>query len=82
MSVEVAKCGALRCQKDSYCRSLTTTVVSCTPSVEDDSGHGLYTVQLADTVLFPEGGGQVRVTLIGQHVLSSLSLCSLMTGAL
>lgn len=77
--------GALACQKDSYLKTLTTTVLSCIP-VERPNGNGknkgkdaikdkgkdkcpttvasagdlgcLYQVELEDTVLFPEGGGQ------------------------
>ncbi|KAI5961448.1 uncharacterized protein KGF55_004071 [Candida pseudojiufengensis] len=51
--------GALACQKDSFLRSLETQVVSCkkfTPKKNEPSG--LYQVELVDTCLFPEGGGQ------------------------
>ena len=56
MAVE---CGSLRCQRDSYAKSLTTEVVSCAQSAPEDRQCGPYAVQLQDTVLFPEGGGQV-----------------------
>ena len=63
-------CGELACQKDSMLRTLTTRVVSCTlraapppaPSGGGKKGKKditpLWDVVLADTVLFPEGGGQ------------------------
>jgi len=57
----VKECGDLYCQHHCYSRSLTTTVVSCRPSVGKDLEYGPYEVVLADTVLFPEGGGQVRI---------------------
>ncbi|KAH3676803.1 hypothetical protein OGATHE_001293 [Ogataea polymorpha] len=44
--------GALACQKDSYLKSLTTTVIAC------HKKGSKYEVELEDTVLFPEGGGQ------------------------
>ena len=70
--------GALACQRDSYLRTLTTTVLRCTPieakTEEPKKGKKgkkaavapsvaepaklLYEVELEDTVLFPEGGGQ------------------------
>ena len=76
-----ARCGELACQKDSYQRTLTTTVISCAPRAvapvavaKGKKGKGgaatgvassslanaplLFDVVLADTVLFPEGGGQ------------------------
>lgn len=77
MSKGGAVVGALACQKDSYLRTLKTTVLSCTPleiKVEDKKGKKAkkskgsntdensqtprYEVELKDTVLFPEGGGQ------------------------
>ncbi|KAK9324584.1 Threonyl/alanyl tRNA synthetase [Lipomyces orientalis] len=64
--------GALACQVDSYLRSFETTVVSCRPienvrpskpvkksklpAQSSDDIH--YEVELKDTILFPEGGGQ------------------------
>ncbi len=53
------ECGQLLCQQNSYAQSLTTKVLSCRPSLPTDEKHGAYTIQLLDTVLFPEGGGQV-----------------------
>lgn len=45
--------GSLACQKNSFLKTLNTTVVSC---VEKKGKK--YQVELFDTVLFPEGGGQ------------------------
>jgi len=53
------------CQKDSYLKHLQTKVVSCSPGkckIEQVGGdvvksEGFY-VELEDTILFPEGGGQ------------------------
>ena len=56
----VVECGSLHCQRDCYARTLSTVVVSCVPSAPQDQQHGKFAVQLKDTVLFPEGGGQVR----------------------
>lgn len=64
--------GALACQKDSYLKQLTTVVVSCSPLKEEapkkagkklsvtDSKEkrSLYEIELENTILFPEGGGQ------------------------
>ncbi|KAJ1914619.1 hypothetical protein H4219_004705 [Mycoemilia scoparia] len=47
--------GLLACQKDTYLNVLDTTVIACS---EKPNSHGQYEVELADTVLFPEGGGQ------------------------
>ncbi|CAN3376349.1 hypothetical protein DIURU_004087 [Diutina rugosa] len=49
--------GGLACQRDSFLRSLKTTVTASTkyPLSKTTSG---YAVELKDTVLFPEGGGQ------------------------
>lgn len=57
--MNVTKCGSLKCQKDSYARSLSAVVMSCVETSGEDLQHGQYEVQLEDTVLFPEGGGQV-----------------------
>lgn len=65
--------GALACQRDSFLKTLKTTVVSC----DEHKGHVTakdkqnknskkqsdpkdlkYAIQLADTIIFPEGGGQ------------------------
>jgi len=43
----------VRCQLDASLRTLDTTVEACDPA-----GEGLWAVRLADTVLYPEGGGQ------------------------
>lgn len=62
-------CGSLSCQRDSFARSLSTVVVSCEKSQikgENDS----YEVILEDTVLFPEGGGQVSKS--GGHLSSTI----------
>ncbi|XP_037347448.1 alanyl-tRNA editing protein Aarsd1 isoform X1 [Talpa occidentalis] len=56
---------AFRCQRDSYAREFTTTVLSCRPAelqTEGSAGkkevlRGFHVV-LEDTLLFPEGGGQ------------------------
>lgn len=51
--------GNLSCQKDTYLQHLTTVVCDCqknsdkkAPKIEQ------YEIQLLDTILFPEGGGQ------------------------
>ena len=54
LNMAAATFGALACQRDSYLRDLTTKVISC----EAAAGGKGYEVVLADTVLFPEGGGQ------------------------
>ena len=43
----------LLCQRDSYLKQTTGTVISCVPSAD-----GKYTVELDSSVLYPEGGGQ------------------------
>lgn len=66
--------GALACQKNSFLKSLQTTVISCrefqpvaTPKNKQNKNskkdatiekQELYAVELEDTILFPEGGGQ------------------------
>ena len=42
------------CQKDSYKSEFETKVVSC-----KECGPKEYEILLEDTILFPEGGGQV-----------------------
>lgn len=56
---------AFRCQRDSYAREFTTTVVSCRPAeLQTEGSNGKkevlsgFQVVLEDTLLFPEGGGQ------------------------
>lgn len=66
--------GALACQKNSFLKTLTTNVVSCKEYVPivtskdkqnknlkkatPEKKETLYAVELEDTILFPEGGGQ------------------------
>ena len=45
-------CGQLACQRDSLLRTLRTTVLSCVAKKKH------FQLELADSVLFPEGGGQ------------------------
>ncbi|RKP13736.1 Threonyl/alanyl tRNA synthetase, partial [Piptocephalis cylindrospora] len=47
--------GNLACQRDSHLYTLDTQVILCEPL---GSESNLWRVELADTVLFPEGGGQ------------------------
>ena len=62
--------GGLACQMNSYLRELDTTVVSCSPSAADAS---LFDVVLADSVLFPEGGGQpCDLGTINGHAVTSV----------
>lgn len=56
---------AFQCQRDSYAREFTTTVVSCRPAeLQTEGSQGKkealsgFQVVLQDTLLFPEGGGQ------------------------
>ena len=55
----IKSCGSLHCQRDSYARSLSSVVVSCRSSQAKEH-QGKYELVLEDTVLFPEGGGQVQ----------------------
>lgn len=65
--------GALACQRNSFLKAFETKVVSCKPyepilssrdkqnknkPKKDKEDEGLYSVELEDTILFPEGGGQ------------------------
>lgn len=66
--------GALACQKNSFLKTFTTTVVSCNEYLPiatskdkqnknlkkavPEPKEKLYAVELEDTILFPEGGGQ------------------------
>ena len=45
------------CQRDSFLRTLKTKVVSC--KAGKLAGKEAFEITLEDTVLFPEGGGQV-----------------------
>ncbi|KAG5509101.1 hypothetical protein JKF63_06110 [Porcisia hertigi] len=66
MATTFVRVGELACQKNSYLRELTATVISCelvkTAAVKKAKGSGNdaaeYDVILSDSVLFPEGGGQ------------------------
>lgn len=55
---------AYECQRDSYAKEFTTTVVSCGPAELKSDVNGKketlrgFNIILKDTVLFPEGGGQ------------------------
>ncbi|XP_066521262.1 alanyl-tRNA editing protein Aarsd1 [Hoplias malabaricus] len=55
---------AFQCQRDSYLRECTTSVVSCSPAELKLENNGKkekvkgFNVILKDTILFPEGGGQ------------------------
>lgn len=49
------------CQADSFCKEYKTRVVTCTEAKLD--GKPGYEVVLQDTILFPEGGGQVGLLL-------------------
>ncbi|XP_065838893.1 alanyl-tRNA editing protein Aarsd1-like [Oscarella lobularis] len=46
------------CQRDSYARKLDAQVVACTRAKSEDGKRDGFEVELSDTVLFPEGGGQ------------------------
>lgn len=78
--------GALACQRDSFLKAFETRVVSCKEyepilsardkqnkgkkSAEDKLEKGLFSVELEDTILFPEGGGQPFDT--GKFILPDL----------
>ncbi|KAJ2444405.1 hypothetical protein GGF42_006313 [Coemansia sp. RSA 2424] len=47
--------GLLACQQTPFLRELDTHVLSCS---EKPDSEGLFCIELADTVIFPEGGGQ------------------------
>ena len=49
------------CQQDSFLRNFKTKVVSC--KAGRLAGKDAYELILEDTVLFPEGGGQVGLLL-------------------
>lgn len=50
--------GLLACQKDPYLQTLKTKVLSCEQVTDKSGAVKGYEVELEDTVLFPEGGGQ------------------------
>lgn len=55
--------GLLACQRDPYLRSLKTQVVGCEKVLDKKSKEITgYELELKDTVLFPEGGGQPNDT--------------------
>ncbi|KAG0074283.1 hypothetical protein BGZ92_003450 [Podila epicladia] len=54
-SKEQVPVGLLTCQHTPYLKHFTTTVLSCS---KKPNKQKLYEVQLQDTILFPEGGGQ------------------------
>ncbi|KAE9308389.1 hypothetical protein PF008_g20979 [Phytophthora fragariae] len=60
--VSVAPPGALACQRDSSLRSLRTAVHAChervVPATKKTKAQRYFELELQDTVLFPEGGGQ------------------------
>uniref|UniRef100_A0A8C9HLR3 Uncharacterized protein n=1 Tax=Piliocolobus tephrosceles TaxID=591936 RepID=A0A8C9HLR3_9PRIM len=76
---------AFRCQRDSYAREFTTTVVSCRPAelqTEGSNGKKVlsgFHVVLEDTLLFPEGGGQAVSCSVARLECSSMisAHCSL-----
>ncbi|KAJ2747273.1 hypothetical protein GGI20_000698 [Coemansia sp. BCRC 34301] len=47
--------GLLACQQTPFLRELNTQVISCS---EEPDSEALFQVELTDTVIFPEGGGQ------------------------
>ncbi|XP_026206808.1 alanyl-tRNA editing protein Aarsd1 [Anabas testudineus] len=55
---------AFQCQRDCYMKEFVTSVVSCCPAELKQEVNGKketlkgFNVQLQDTILFPEGGGQ------------------------
>ena len=62
---------AFACQRNSYLKELVSKVVSCVRVKEK------FEVVLSDTVLFPEGGGQVRFLLISISI--KICTCSLVS---
>jgi misacylated tRNA(Ala) deacylase len=59
-----------KCQEDSFLREFTSKVVSCEKSVFSYNLNGKnietngYEVILEDTIIFPEGGGQVSDVIL------------------
>lgn len=62
------------CQRDSYKNEFTTKVVSC-----KECGSNEYEVVLEDTILFPEGGGQVSFLSLNLFSLHCVILSWIMT---
>ncbi|RLN14437.1 hypothetical protein BBJ28_00002730 [Nothophytophthora sp. Chile5] len=62
VATERAPPGALACQRDSSLRSLRTAVRAChervLPATKKTKAQRFFELELQDTVLFPEGGGQ------------------------
>lgn len=54
--------GSLACQRDSYLKSFTSKVIACqkvTPKGKKAAPESeIYEIELENTILFPEGGGQ------------------------
>ena len=57
LSLEDQRIMSFQCQKDSYLQTFKSKVVSCKPAKLD--GIDGYEIVMEDTILFPEGGGQV-----------------------
>lgn len=54
-----ATVGALACQRDSFMfEGFKTTVISCEPNKGKQNDSTKFSVELQDTIFFPEGGGQ------------------------
>ena len=54
---------SFKCQRDCYLQHFESAVLSCEPArLGEKEG---YEVVLKDTILFPEGGGQVRTSDLG-----------------
>ena len=71
---------SFRCQRDSYLQTLNTKVVSCESA--KNGGAECYEVVLEDTVLFPEGGGQVlQPALVLRNDITCAISCRPTTGA-
>ena len=62
---------SFQCQRDSYLQRFITTVVSCEQA--EHNSQRAYEVVLKDTVLFPEGGGQVYTILFLCRIYASYS---------
>jgi misacylated tRNA(Ala) deacylase len=50
--------GLLTCQNEPYLKALTTRVIGCEEVPKTKKTPAKYEVELEDTILFPEGGGQ------------------------